>query len=170
MEKPIIPLSRQTIRLKGRFLDQGKIIEYSWKEICERFAVNGVIRIHKKDFPLIPRTGRFTHFNLEVSHHQPGAVYLLIAITAPGSYEEDKKEILPLLDLSESIKARCFSVKEFVPYSEISDVDFKFSLINIKSVAELKNAMLWRYRQSLPAISEKNLLSRGVSITTLDLL
>lgn len=164
------PITRQTLNPFGLFLEQGIVADIPWQSIHERFQVDGVIRVHTKDFPSIPHSGRYTHFNLEISNHKVGATYLIIVITQPGCYEEEKSEILPLLNLDTTLKGRCLAVRESVAYADITTEEFQFSLPYANNTETLQHEILWRYHQSLPEISSSELLERGVSITTLEIL
>lgn len=164
------PITRQAPNSLGLFLDRGNIVEIPWQRIHERFQVDGVIRVHAKDFPSIPHSGRYTHFNLEISNHKVGATYLIIVIAQPGRYEKGKSEILPVLNLDTTLKGRCLAVRESVAYADITDEEFQFSLPYANNAETLQPEILWRYHQSLPGISDSELIERGVSITTLEIL
>ena len=169
MSQQTVPLSRSLPTSEGQFLYQEQIVNIPWMDFHTQYGVSGVIRVPKKDFPLIPTSGPFTHFNLEVSYHRTESVYLIIAIIQPGWYRANE-EVLPLLDPELSVRAKCLSVKEFVPYSLLQEADFRYSLPQIQTVDDLKREMIQRYRQSLPELSDEQILERGVSVTTLEIL
>jgi hypothetical protein len=131
---------------------------------------DGVIRIPVQEYPHLKIGEKLTHFNLEVSFHKPKKKYLLAKITKHGFCKKDGTEVQPTLDFKECLIGECTSVKERVPYENITEDDFKDSMPHIKNSTELKEAILKRYKQSLPDHTEEELLSAGVSITTLTII
>ena len=157
--------------LKLRYFEDGKIKEMTHEDFNTSLRVEGSIRIHKKDFKLLPQHQKIlTHFNLEVCYHKVGKMYALPIILERGYLKKNGEELTPLLDISNCKLSRCIDVKEYVKYDELSEEDFKFSFPHIKSIEDLKKEILWRYSQSLPDHSNEELLELGVSITTLELM
>lgn len=152
------------------FEENGRIIDTSWEEIHRRFDIDGTIRIHTKDYAEFPAGNLFTHFNLQISGHIPGHIYALPKIITPGFFISTDNEQSPVLDFSQCLVARCLDVREQVIYEELVPEDFQYSLKHIRNTDDLKKEILWRYTQSLPALSPEDILSRGVSVTTLEII
>lgn len=126
----------------------------------------GSIRFHQDDFELLRNINNLTHFNLQISNHKPKAKYYLVKIVRSGFFD-GQKEVPCLLDYSDAFVFECIECKEHVEYGQLTEEDFKFSLPHIKTVNELKQAIVKRYSVSLPHLSEDEILSAGVSVTTL---
>ena len=141
----------------------------SLAEMQHRFGIDGIIRIQAKDYPFFPEQDLFTHFNLQISHHIPGYIYALPKIIRPGFFIEPLNHKEPLLDFSQCKVGRCLSVREMVKYDKLVPEDFKDSFRHIRTIDELKKEMLWRYKQSMPALSDEKIFSLGVSITLLQI-
>lgn len=150
--------------------EQGCIIENPWKEIHAKFGIDGVIRIHAKDYSYFPEDNLFTHFNVQISQHVPGHIYALPKIITPGFFISPEKEQPPILDFSGCLIARCLAVKEEVSYDALTQKDFAYSFRHIQNVDELQTEILWRYTQSLPTLSREEILALGVSITHLEII
>ncbi len=138
-------------------------------QVLQTLGVEGIIRIHAKDYALFPDGNRFTHFNLEYSGHKPGSLYVLPRILRPGYLRKNGDERPPLLDFSNCYLARCLSIREKVAYKSLLLSGFSSSLKNIKTVPDLQREILWRYTHSLPDSSSEEILERGVSITELEI-
>lgn len=167
MSAPIVRESENSYCLS---LENGQKIETVWTDIYSRFNIQGVIRIHARDYAFLPPEPFLTHFNLETSGHVPGRLYALPKIVIPGFFISSEKERQPVLDFSQCIIARCLSAKERVSYDQLTPEDFQHSFRHIQNVPELQKAMLWRYTQSLPNLSAKEILSCSVSITQLEII
>lgn len=152
------------------FFENTHSLTLPWEEINERFHIDGVIRIHTKDYAEFPAGNLFTHFNLQLSGHIPGYMYALPKIITPGFFVTTGNEQLPLLDFSQCFIAQCTAVKECVPYGDLTEADFTHSFRHIQNVDELQKEILWRYTKSLPNIAEEEILSRGVSVTSLKII
>lgn len=151
------------------WLCNGKEIESPWEEILRRFGISGAIRIHEKDFRFFPNGNLLTHFNLQVSGHKPDYIYALPKIIRPGFFNGPENEQLPLLDFSGCPIAKCRSVREYIPYDKIRPEDFEHSFLHIRNTDELKKEITWRYGKSMPGLTERDILSLGVSITDLEI-
>lgn len=161
------PIRRSVENDKILVLDNGKEKLISQKYLLKKLNVDGIIRIQKKDFPLLFRRKYLTHFNLEWSGHVEGKRYILAKIERPGYFKKGEKEVQPLLSFDSKFVAKCIGSKEFVKYDEVTEEDFKYSFENIKSIDELKEQILYRYTKSLPDMKKKELLDLGVGITYL---
>jgi len=164
----IIPRESRTTHCL--FQENGHIADAPWKEIYRRFDIDGVIRIHMKDYAEFSADNFFTHFNLQISHHIPGHTYALPKIIMPGFFVSSDNEQLPVLDFSQCFIARCINVREQIMYEYLTPEDFRYSFKHIQSANDLKKEILWRYKQSLPNLSEEEILSPGVSVTNLEIL
>lgn len=151
-------------------LDHGEVVRTPLDKIYEDLSIDGIIRIHAKDYLEFPSGPLFTHFNLEFSGHKQGKVYALPKIVTPGFYISPKNKRAPVLNFSNCFIVRCLKTKERVPYADLTKTDFQYSLRHIQNSDQLKKEILWRYTQSLPNISPDEILQRGVSITTVEIL
>jgi hypothetical protein len=147
----------------------GHIESVPKEELCARYGIDGIIRIHTKDYGEFPSGTRFTHFNLQASGHVPGDIYALPKIVTPGFFISPDNEQLPVLDFSRCLIARCVATKEHVPYDRLTEEDFAHSFRHIQDIETLKKEILWRYTQSLPSLPPADMLALGVGITELEI-
>lgn len=130
----------------------------------------GLIRIESDRFDSLPTQGLFAHFNLEQASHIPGKAYGLIRLVRHGFYKQStNEERLPLLSPEGMRIALCMETRQNLAYDQLDESYFLHSFPSIKSPGELKVEILARYQKSLPELSEKEILSRGVSYTLLKL-
>jgi hypothetical protein len=148
---------------------QGKTVSISMEEFHQKFNVDGVIRIPKQEFDLITdQMKRFTHFNIQYCAHNEGEKYVILKIDQPGFFD-GTNERQPIFNNEIYLETKCVRVKNYIPYEELKDSDFQYSLSHIYDVASLKKAILKRYEQSLAHVSDDQKLALGVSITELEI-
>jgi|GEM_PF-1145055 len=169
-KKSQIALPREGTKFRNtyRIDNYGTTVDINAKEFNAKHGIDGIIRIHNDVYETIDDTlTRFTHFNLEFSGHQIGKTYAMPRIVKFGYYRSDADECPPVLSFDNIYIVRCVSVSEHVPFVAIRDDSFRTSMSHIKDVDALKKEMLFRYAISLPNLTKKQILSMGVSITTL---
>jgi len=148
-----------------------KIIEVNKKKFDSKNNIEGVIRIHEKDYPFIPSdTPYFTHFNLQNSRNIINEIYALPKIIKPGYFNKNGKEVLPILSFENCYIGKCISIDEEINYNKITLDHFKYSLTNIQSVKELKKEIIFRYSISMPDLTEKEIITLGVAITNIKII
>lgn len=129
--------------------------------------VDGEIKLHEQDFQLakllLDACGRFTHFNLGRTAHKRKNTYALVKIVRSGV---DGKP--PLVDYTSAIKVRCTDVYHEIDYDDVHERDFVFSLPNIKSTMDLRNAMCARYCR-VRGLEREEVLGMQVTQTELTL-
>lgn len=155
-----------------RFLrDDGVIEEFLAHDFdLKNNLSGGCMRIIDEEYTGINGTlPYFTHFNLEFSGHIVGAKMFLPRIITQGYFRAPGDEVLPVLSLKNIYVGTVVHKREHVPYKAIRDDIFQYSMKHIQNVADLKKAILRRYRISMPNLSEEDILKRGVAITTLRL-
>jgi len=147
-----------------------KLFSLNKKQFYHKHRLDGIIRISKEDQQYYPKGIKYlTHFNLQYCHHMKGRIYALPVILKSG-HLTSKEEVLPILSFKGCLIAKCLSVRNNVNYNCLTKNDFKFSSRNISTVPELKRAILRRYTISMPELSAEDIISLGVSITTLKIL
>ena len=155
---------------KLSFINCNKVFAIEYEKLKKMFKIDSVIKLLSEDFSFInPRQRQLTHFNIQHAGHSPGKRYLVLKIEKPGFFDKIK-ERPPILNMKSALIAKCISIQNQVQYGELSEKDFINSLKHIKSVNELKSAILRRYKQSLSHISEEQKLAMGVSITKLEII
>lgn len=150
--------------------EKGVIKKVSRKTFFEKHFVDKMLRLRQEEFENI-REGvfYFTHFNLQYTDHFVGEVFALPLIVTPGYYNS-KTEVLPILCFEDCFVGKCVGVRNNIVYDDLCEEDFKFSVAHIKTVEQLKKAILNRYSQSMPELSTEKIISLGVAITTLKLI
>ena len=140
------------------------------QSLLERFDVDMLIRLHVEDFTMLRMiSGDFVHFNLETTLNEVGHRCAVVPIVTAGRRLADGSEVLPVIDPVQSRSGICVKVLQRVALNEVPATLFRYSLPNIKSVEELRAALVQRYAQMFPALSESELLGRGCAITKLRL-
>lgn len=130
--------------------------------------IDGVIRIVREEYSEIDTSlPYFTHFNLEFGGHKIGARYALPKIIERGYYRSSDDEVPPTLSFNKALVGVCVRVCEHVPYQAFRPEDFRYSMKHIQNVEQLKKAIIARYSVSMPDLSEKEILLRGVAMTIL---
>jgi hypothetical protein len=148
---------------------KGKITKVSKEELFAKYQVDEIIKFRKGEFSLLKKHRILTHFNLQSTNHKKGNKYLLILIIKPGFFD-GRKEKPPIVSFKNAPVGICLDVRNNVPYEKLRARDFKHSFENIKTVGQLKKAILKRYCQSMPHLTPKEILSLGVGITKLRIL
>ena len=77
--------------------------------------------------------------------------------------------MLPILSMKNIYIGTVVKKREHVPYSTLLTEAFRYSMKHIKNEKELKQAILRRYRISMPLLSDKEILERGVGVTMIKL-
>lgn len=140
------------------------------KDICALFNVDSIIRIWHEDFESIPSKGTYVHFNFETCGHIVGKKYALLPIVESGFYDEKtKEEKMPVLNLDHVRIGECVKVEQKQKYDLIDTKIFEYAFARIKNISSLQAFILDRYGQSLPQLSKEEILSRGVSITRVEI-
>jgi len=147
------------VLIDGKYYDQEEFLNNIW--------VDGIIRIQKNEWDFIDRAQNIIdHFNLQVSYHKAWKKYALIKINKPWFYTKEKEQ-LPDLSWKDIIITECIMVKEKLSYDDLKDYNFTYSFKNIKSIDELKKAIIARYSISMPELSNEEILEKWVSLTRL---
>ncbi len=142
----------------------------NYKNFLKKYKVHDLIKFSRNEFKYLLGKKKFlTHFNIHKTIHKPGKKYLLAKIYKKG-YLYNKKHLYPILDAKTFILTKCLYSKNFINYQDLKKKDFKFSIMTIKNIEELKNKILLRYRFSMGEMSKKDKLSLGVAITRLKIL
>ncbi len=136
-------------------------------DICERLQVDGLIRLHLRDYDLVELLQeKYVHFNLEFTLNELGKRYAVLPIIRSGyRTESDEEEILPILDPRRHRIGMCEAVLQRVPIEEVSNAHFAYSIETIMTIDELKKALIQRYAPLFPHLRPEQLLSRGCAIT-----
>jgi hypothetical protein len=151
-------------------LEEGNTVEVSAALYGAKIGVDDSIRILKEEYADIDtHLPYFTHFNLQYGGMKIGRRYALPNILVQGYYKSDEDEFPPLLSFENCLTGTCVRVKEHVLYDDLTTIDFEYSMRTIRNIEQLKQAVLRRYRVSMPLISEEEMLRLGVSVTTLRL-
>lgn len=155
-----------------RVLRSDGVIEESYAHEFDaaHALTGGCMRILNTEYDDIDGTLQYlTHFNLEFSGHIVGAKMFLPRIITQGYFRAPGDEVLPVLSLKNIYIGTVVHKREHVPYKAIRDEIFRYSMKHIQNVADLKKAILRRYRVSMPNLSDEEILKRGVGITTIRL-
>jgi hypothetical protein len=141
------------------------------KELCDLFGVDALIRAHEHDYALIERLPeKYVHFNLEFTLNEQGKRYAILPIVKPGFRKPDNEEVLPVLDPRRYRIGRCEAILQQVAIECVSAEHLQYSISTIRTVDELKKALLQRYAPMFPALTSDQLLSRGCAITLIQFL
>jgi hypothetical protein len=147
-------------------LDNGAERVVLVKDLCSRLAVDALIRLHASEFDLISLHDRFlVHFNLEFTLNQVGCYYAVVPIIKAGQRNPDGEEALPVINPDVLRRGVCTDVLQKISIDSVTEHQFSESLPNIRTVEDLKEALVRRYGRMFPNLSSKMLLDRGCAIT-----
>ncbi|MBU0456706.1 MAG: hypothetical protein ABH824_03235 [Nanoarchaeota archaeon] len=164
-------LKRQNEKNIYQIKEKGTIKNVDKEKINKKLKIDEVIRLSEEEYKFISRDKEiFTHFNLQWCDHIPGRNYALVKIVKKGYYKQNGEEILPIISFDDGFIVHCIDVKNGVSYEDINEKNFEYSFNNIKSTDDLKKIILRRYSKSMPDLTEEEILSLGVSITTLKII
>jgi hypothetical protein len=141
------------------------------RDLCDLFGVDALIRVHQQDYALIDQLpDKYVHFNLERTLNEEGKRYAILPIVKPGFRTKNNEEILPVLDPRRHRIGRCDAILQQVPIEQVRAEHFQYSISTIRTIDELKKAMLARYAPMFPALTSDQLLSRGCAISRIHFL
>jgi hypothetical protein len=136
------------------------------QDLCDLFRVDALIRVPDHDFALIDQLPeKYVHFNLEFTLNERGKRYAILPIVRAGFRKPDNEEVLPVLDPRRCLVGGCNAVLQRVPVEDVSAEHSRYSVSTIRTVDELKKALLLRYAPMFPSHTAAELLSRGCAIT-----
>jgi hypothetical protein len=158
-----LPLSN---RSHNSILDDDAERTVAVQDLCDLFGVDALIRVHEQDYALIEQLpDKYVHFNLERTLNEEGERYAILPIVKPGFRTGNGDEVLPVLDPRRHRIGRCDAILQQVPIEQLRAEHFRYSIPTIRTVGELKKALLARYAPMFPALSSDELLSRGCAIS-----
>lgn len=145
-----------------------RVIELS--VLLRRFEAAVAIRLQGEDFALLSDVGPLlTHFNLGSFTVSPGLRCVLLPIVCAGFRDRNAVEKLPVVDPTRARLATCLETNPGVPIEAVTAEQFATSLPGIRSAADLRAALLRRYRPQRPGRSDPEILDHGCSATLLRL-
>lgn len=135
-------------------------------ELRRRFSVDALIRLHAEDFGLLPARCRvLVHFNLEMTTNEVGRRYALVPILEAGRRLADGREVLPIVDPTRHRLGTCVEVIQRVPLDRVTAEQFSHSLPNIQTSRQLREALLRRYVDMFPSLTDEEIIARGCAMT-----
>lgn len=150
--------------------ERGQIISYSRGELLRALDVEGNIRIQLEDYEKIPEGELYAHFNLSKIEHRVCARYALPKILKSGFYNAETGETQPpVLSYENVYFGTCIDVRGGISYEEITPELFEHSMTHIKTIEELKCAMVERYTRSRIVMTREDILAVPVTWTLLRL-
>lgn len=147
-----------------RILVEGKekVIESSI--LYNKIGIHRFIRIPADEFTIWDKQQFLDHFNLEHHNHSIWRKYGIIKIVESWRYNpETDEEKLPLLDIETLRVWELIDSKEYISYSAVTDDMLTYSFPHIKSIDELKQAILKRYSTSLLWLTKEDILAKWVA-------
>lgn len=149
--------------------DKG-VVTVSKKSFLATIFVDTLIRLPLEEHNSINNNTKYlTHFNLDNVNHKVREIVALPSIVTPGYYTSST-EVLPVLSFENCYVGICIEVRNNVSYQDLHQDDFKFSFPHIKNKKDLQQAILARYRQSMPELTNTQILALGVAITHIKLM
>jgi len=162
---PLLPLSNRT---HTAVLERGSARIVTVQSLLDRFRADILIRLHADEFSLLSVTGQeFVHFNLETTLNEVGHRCAVVPIVTPGRRLSDGREVLPVIDPTQARLGTCVTVLQRVPLDKVSGDLFQHSLPTIRTVDQLRTALLRRYAQMFPHLNENEIVQRGCAVTKL---
>ncbi|WP_298965230.1 hypothetical protein [uncultured Methylobacterium sp.] len=163
MQHDALPLSKST---HIRVACDGGDREVTIASLRRRLGIDALVRLHPADFRALPAEWRhFVHFNLEHTTNAAGERYAVVPIVTAGCRRDDGTEVLPVIDLAPRRIGTCLEVRQGVPLAEIGPDLFAQSLPHIRSPGQLAQALIERYRDLFPDLSDAEIVARGCAVT-----
>ena len=133
-------------------------------------GVDALIRPHADDFALLDRVGCvFVHFNLERTTNRAGLRYALVPIWRAGFRDAHGAEVLPVVDVRRFRTGTCVEVLQHISLDSVTEEQLALSLPGLRSVGQLRAALVQRYGALFPGLDEGQIAAHGCSITRLSL-
>jgi hypothetical protein len=147
----------------------GKATIATVQSLLDRFRADILIRLHADEFSLLSMIRReFVHFNLETTLNRVGQRCAVVPIVTPGRRLSDGREVLPVIDPTQSRLGTCVRVLQRVPLGKVPEDLFQHSLPTIRTAEQLRATLLKRYAQMYPHLSENEIAERGCAVTELN--
>jgi hypothetical protein len=151
-------------------LYDGVASEVDAEDFHTKHNIASMIRIAASEYDGIDAELPYvTHFNMEYGGHIPGSRYAFPRIEKHGFFRTPEDQSGPILSIENILVGTCTASREKVGYDELTNADFAYSMRHIKSIEELRSAILKRYSKSMPDLSADEILRRGVGVTTVKL-
>lgn len=150
-------------------LERGTARIATVQSVLDRFRVDILIRLHAHEFSLLSMIQQeFVHFNLETTLNQVGHRCAIVPIVTPGRRLSDGREVLPVIDPTQSRLGTCVKVLQRVPLGEVTGDLFQHSLPTIRTADQLRVTLRQRYAQMFPHLNENEIVERGCAVTKLN--
>lgn len=132
-------------------------------------GVSGLLRSDPLEYAKSKEKDVFWYFNLGLTTHQVGGLYLPVPVLRAGIKAEfGRQEQLPLLGRPESRIFKAIHVRWEPLIDTFGDV-LEPSLLETPTLQELEKSLLRRYGPALNASAWSQLASRGVTATRFEL-
>jgi len=139
--------------------------------ILQRLGVQEIIRIPNSDYPETSTIGTtLVHFGLPIHDKHLDTIVVLSRIQENGYFQANGEERLPLLSFNNVWIAKKIGLIESIPHHLLKRDIFRNTIGPCSNVPELQKLILSRYRETLPDLTNEEILSQGVSIRHVKLL
>lgn len=133
--------------------------------VSQMVGAKKVVRVTRAEYPdSVPSGTLIYHFGLPIDADFVGTIVSLAKIVEFGYFRKDGDEKIPLLSFANVWQAE---VQERIPemtYDDLSERFFKKSIGGATDAASVKKIILARYRNSLPDMTDEEILARGLSV------
>lgn len=148
----------------------GEVLSCDRHELYARLHIAGIIRIQSQDYEQIFPEGMYAHFNVARTRHVVGCRYALPRILTSGFFDEKTGEDRPpVLSFKNIYFGTCVDIAHEISYKQVTPEMFQYSMAHIKSIEQLKEAMVDRYSKSRTTLTVEDILALCVSWTLLKL-
>lgn len=138
--------------------------------MCRMIGTQKAVRVTKKEYPEEAIEGTLLyHFGLPLNADFVGTKVSLARIIEHGYFLRDGQEKMPLLSFENVWQAVIQERIALTTYDKLSDKFFTNSIGGATDIEGVKKLILARYRNSLPDLTDEEILNRGVSVRLLKL-
>lgn len=139
--------------------------------MCRMVGTEKLVRVTKEEYPEHATEGALLyHFGLPINADFVGTIVSLARIMEHGYFLKDGQEKMPLLSFDNIWQATVQERIASTTYDKLSEKYFRNSIGGANDIDSVKELILTRYRNSLPDLTDEEILDRGVSVRLLKLI
>lgn len=139
--------------------------------VSQMMGAEKIVRVTRDEYPEdVPRGTLIYHFGLPIDADFVGTTVSLARIIEFGYFRKDGDERIPLLSFANVWQAVVKQRIAATTYDKLSEKFFRNSIGGATDIASVKKLILARYRNSLPDMTDEEILAHGVSVRLFRLL
>jgi hypothetical protein len=144
-----------------------KIVTIDETEFFQSNGWHSIIKVREEDYPKLINRREVVFFNISDNDNKVGSVYgIPFVYNGGGGYYISEKKYKQFICCYRNIYyGVCVKTVGKMRYEQVSMDLLRKSLWRFKNISDLKRYMVEVYSQSMPLLSEKDILDAGVCAT-----